>query len=160
VLLSLFLPLSTIKKRNHLNQQNPTAHPIQSHPSNPRDVKKEIIKAREEAFICMFCGRAGHLDECYFRRKRIEKRHFDYPRNSHRDEFSDFLPHSYSPALPRTSSHALPHFSHRPNHCSYDFGSRENNFVHRCFSYGPRPHRGDRFSCRPSFPTGGSHTCL
>jgi hypothetical protein len=37
VLLSLFLALSTIKKRNHLNQQKPTAHPIQSHPSNPRD---------------------------------------------------------------------------------------------------------------------------
>jgi hypothetical protein len=30
--------------------------------------------------------------------------------------------------------------------------------VHRCFDYGPRPHRGDRFLCRPDFPTGGSYT--
>jgi hypothetical protein len=32
------------------------------------------------------------LDEFYFRRKRIEKRHFDYDRNSYRDEFIHFLP--------------------------------------------------------------------
>jgi hypothetical protein len=38
----------------------------------------------------MFCGHAGHLDEFCFCRKRIEKRHFDYTRNSYRDEFSDF----------------------------------------------------------------------
>jgi hypothetical protein len=30
--------------------------------------------------------------------------------------------------------------------------------VHRRFGYDPRPHRGDHFLCRPSFPTGGSHT--
>jgi hypothetical protein len=30
--------------------------------------------------------------------------------------------------------------------------------VPRCFGYGPRFHRGDHFPCRPSFPTGGSHT--
>jgi hypothetical protein len=40
----------------------------------------------------MFCGRAGHLDEFCFRHKRIERRHFDYTRNSYRDEFSDFPP--------------------------------------------------------------------
>jgi hypothetical protein len=35
---------------------------------NPkRDVKKETPKPREEAFICMFCDCAGHLDEFYFR---------------------------------------------------------------------------------------------
>jgi hypothetical protein len=28
--------------------------------------------------------------------------------------------------------------------------------VPRCFGYGPRPHRGDRFLCRPGFPSGGS----
>jgi hypothetical protein len=42
-----------------------------------REVRKETPKPREEAFICMFCGRASHLDEIYFRSKRIEKRHFD-----------------------------------------------------------------------------------
>jgi hypothetical protein len=30
--------------------------------------------------------------------------------------------------------------------------------VPRHFDYGPRPHRGDRFPRRPSFPNGGSHT--
>jgi hypothetical protein len=28
----------------------------------------------------------------------------------------------------------------------------------RCFRYGPRPHRGDRFSRRPGFSAGASHT--
>jgi hypothetical protein len=44
------------------------------YPSNPnssfnpkRDVKRENPKPRDDAFICMFCGRAGHLDEFYFR---------------------------------------------------------------------------------------------
>jgi hypothetical protein len=77
---------------------------------------------------------------------------------THPDEFSNFLPHSYSRALPCTSSHALSHFSHGPNHRSYDFGSRENNFVPRCFSYDPHPHRDDHFPHRPSFSTGESHT--
>jgi hypothetical protein len=76
----------------------------------------------EEAFVCMFCGHVGHLDEFCFRCKRIEKRHFNYARNSYQDEFIDFPPHSYSCALPRTSSHALPQFSHGPNHHSYGFG--------------------------------------
>jgi hypothetical protein len=114
-------------------------------------------KPREEVFICMFCGRAGHLDEFCFRRKRIERRRFDYARNSYRDEFSDFLPRSYSHASPCTSSHALLHVSHGPNHSSYGFGLRENNFVPGCFGYDPRPHRGDRFSRRPGFFAGGSH---
>jgi hypothetical protein len=84
--------------------------------------------------------------------------HFDYARNSYHDEFSDFPPRSYSCASPRTSSHALPHFSHGPKHRSYSFGSRENNFVPRRIGYSPRPHRGDHFLLRPSFPAGGSQT--
>jgi hypothetical protein len=86
----------------------------------------------------MFCGRAGHLDEFYFRRKRIERRHVEFARDSYRDEFIDFPPHSYSHvpprlyscasprtfsrALPRTSTGALPQFAHGPNHHSYGFG--------------------------------------
>jgi hypothetical protein len=27
-----------------------------------------------------------------------------------------------------------------------------------CFGYDSRPHRGDRFSCRPDFSAGGSYT--
>jgi hypothetical protein len=121
-------------------------------------VRKEIPKSREEAFVYMFCGRAGHLDEFCFLHKRIEKWRFDYARNSYHDEFSDFPPHSYSRTSPCTSSRALSHFSHGPNHGSYGFNSQENTFVHRCFGYGPHSHRGDRFPCRPSFPTGGSYT--
>jgi hypothetical protein len=49
--------------------------PIKAHyPSNPkssfnpkREARKKTPKPRVEAFVCMFCGRAGHLDEFCFR---------------------------------------------------------------------------------------------
>jgi hypothetical protein len=44
------------------------------------------------------------LDQFCFRRKRMEKRHVNYARNSYHDEFIDFLPHF--------SSHVPSHFSH------------------------------------------------
>jgi hypothetical protein len=142
---------------------------------NPkRCVKRESPKLREEAFICMFCGCAGHLDEFCFRHKKIERRHVESTRNSYRDEFINFPPRSYSHfsprfysrasprtfscALPRTSSCVLPQFAHGPNHCSYDFYACENCFEHRSFGYGTRPRRGDHFSRRSGFPTGGSFT--
>jgi hypothetical protein len=100
-------------------------------------VRKETPKPRDEAFVCMFCGHAGHLDEFCFRRKKIEKRRLDYARNLYRNEFTDFLPHSYSRAPPHTPSRTMPHFTHEPNHCSYGFGSREDNFAPRRFGYGP-----------------------
>jgi hypothetical protein len=106
----------------------------------------------------MFCGRDGHLDAFCFRCMRIEKRLFEYARNSYRDELFDFPPHSYSRASPRTSSHALSHFSHGPNHHSYYFGSQENNFAPRHFGYGPHPHCGDLFPRRHVFSSGGSYT--
>jgi hypothetical protein len=90
------------------------------YPSNPkssfnpkREERKETSKPRKEA--CMFCVHAGHLGEFCFCCKRIEKRLFDYARNSYRDEFIDF------PS--RTSSHASSRFFHGLNHRSYDFGS-------------------------------------
>jgi hypothetical protein len=112
----------------------------------------------------MFCGRAGHLDEFCFWPKRIEMRRIEYTRDSYRDEFIDFLsrsyshvpPRFYSRTSPRTFSRVLPQFTHGPNHRSYGFGPRENQFEPRCFGYDPRPHRGDRFSRRSGFPTGGS----
>jgi hypothetical protein len=61
-------------------------------------VRKETLKPKEEAFVCIFYGRASHLDEFCFRHKRIEKMHFDYARNSRHDEFIDFPPRSYSRA--------------------------------------------------------------
>jgi hypothetical protein len=75
-----------------------------------------------------FFGRAGHLDEFCFRRKRIERRRVEYARNSYRDEFINFSSRSYSHVSPRFYSHAFPQFSYAPNHRSYGFGSRENQF--------------------------------
>jgi hypothetical protein len=149
-----FVPSSNYHKEEEAIKPTKTNYPSNPKPSfNPkREVRKEIPKLREEAFVCMFCDRAGHLDEFYFRRKRIERRHLDYARNSYCDEFSAFPPRSFSRALSRTSSHALPQFTHGPNHHSYDFGSRENRIEPRCFGYDPRPYRGDRFPRRPVFP--------
>jgi hypothetical protein len=112
----------------------------------------------------MFYGSAGHLDEFCFRWKRIERWRVEYARDSYRDEFIDFLshsyfhvpPHFYSRASPRTFSRALPQFAHGPNHCSYGLGPRENRFEPRRFGYGPRPRRGNRFPRRPGFSVGGS----
>jgi hypothetical protein len=112
-----FVPSSNYHKEEETLKSTKTHYP-----SNPKlsfnlkkGVRKETPKSREEAFICIFCGRAGHLDEFCFHHKRMEKRHFDYSRNSYRDEFIDFLPH--------ISSRALPHFYHGSNHCSYGFAS-------------------------------------
>jgi hypothetical protein len=169
-----FIPSSTYHKEE-ATIKSTKAH----YPSNPkssfnpkRGARKETPKLREEAFVCMFCGRAGHLDEFCFRQKRIERRRVEYARDSYRDEFIDFPPRSYyhipprfyshaSPrtflrVLPRTSSGALPQFAHGPNHRSYGFGPRENRFERRRFGYGPRPHHGDRFLRRPDFSSGGS----
>jgi regulator of replication initiation timing len=171
VLLCLFLAPATIKKRKHSNHPKPIIYPIQSHPSTQkREVRKETPKPRDEAFVCVFCGRAGHLDEFCFRWKRIERRRVEYARDSYRDDFFDFPPQSYSRfpprsysrASPRTFPRALPHtsfgalhqFAHGPNHRSYGFGPRENCFEPRRFGYDPRPHRRDRFPRRPGFPAG------
>jgi hypothetical protein len=91
--------------------------PTKAHyPSNPkssfnpkREVTKETPKSRDEAFICIFCGRVDHLDKFCFQRKRIESRRVEYARDSYRYEFIDFLPRSYSHVPPRFYSHALPH---------------------------------------------------
>jgi peptidyl-tRNA hydrolase len=56
------------------HKEEATIKPTKAHyPSNPkpsfnpkREVRKETPKARGEAFICMFRGRAGHLDEFCF----------------------------------------------------------------------------------------------
>jgi hypothetical protein len=116
---------STYDKEETTIKSTKTQYPSNRKPSfNPkREVRKETPKPREEAFVCMFCGRAGHLDEFCFRHKRIEKKRFDYARNSYCDEFFDFLPHSYARAWSHTSSRALSHFSRGPNYRSYDFGS-------------------------------------
>jgi hypothetical protein len=149
-----FVPSSNYHKEEETIKSTKIHYPFNPKASfnRKREVRKEIPKTREEGFVCMFCGRAGHLDEFCFRRKRIEKRRFDYARISYRDEFIDFPPRSYSRAPFR--------FFHGPNHRSYGFGSRENIFVLRLFGYSPRPHRGDRFPRRPNFSAGESYTHL
>jgi hypothetical protein len=74
-----FIPSSTYHK------EEATIKPIKAHyRSNPkpsfnpkREVRKETTKPREKAFVCMFYGCAGHLNEFCFQYKRIEKRRFD-----------------------------------------------------------------------------------
>jgi hypothetical protein len=169
-----FIPNSTYHKEEATIKSTKAHYPSNPKPSfNPkREVRKETPKSREEAFIYMFCGRASHIDEFCFRRKRIERRRVEYARDSYRDEFIDFLPHYYSRvpprfysrvsprtfsrALPHTSSSASPQFTHGPNHRSYGFGPRENRFDPRRFGYGPRPPCGDHFLRRPDFPARGS----
>jgi hypothetical protein len=113
----MFIPSSNYHKEEETLKSTKTHYPSNPKPSfiPKREVRKETPKPREEAFICIFCGRAGHLNEFYFHHKRMEKRRFDYNRNSYHDEFIDFPPHTYS--------HASPHFFHESNHCSYGFGS-------------------------------------
>jgi hypothetical protein len=128
-----FVPSSSYHKEEEALKPTKNHYPSNLKPSfNPkRGVKRESSKPRDETFICMFCGRAGHLDEFCFWRKRIERRHVEYARNSYHDEFFDLppcsysrvLPHSYSRASPHTSSRALSRFSHGPNYHSYGFGS-------------------------------------
>jgi hypothetical protein len=93
-----YVPSSTYHKEEATIKSTKAHYPSNPKPSfNPkREVRKETPKPREEAFVCIFCGRTSHLDEFYFRHKRIERRRFDYARNSYRDEFSDFSPHSLS----------------------------------------------------------------
>jgi hypothetical protein len=63
-----FVPSSSYHKEEE------ALKPIKAHyPSNPkssfnpkREARKESPKPRDEAFVCMFCGRAGHLDEFCF----------------------------------------------------------------------------------------------
>ncbi len=128
-----FIPSSTYHKEEATIKSTKAHYPSNPKPSfNPkREARKETPKPREEAFVCMFCGRAGHLDEFWFRRKRIERRRVEYARDSYRDEFFDVPPQSYSHipprsysrassrtfscALPHTSSCALPQFAHGCN---------------------------------------------
>jgi hypothetical protein len=132
-----FIPSSSYHKEEKELKPTKTHYPSNAKPSfNPKkEVKRETTKSREESFTCLFGGRVGH---------------FDYVRNSYRDEFIDFPPLSYSRALPQ--------FSYGPNHRSYSFGSRENRIAPRRLGYGTHPHCGDHFSCGPDFSGGASHS--
>jgi hypothetical protein len=88
----MFVPSSSYHKDEEALKPTKAHYPSNLKSSfNPkREARKETSKLREEAFVCMFCGCAGHLDEFCFRRKRIERRHVEYARDSYRDEFIDF----------------------------------------------------------------------
>jgi hypothetical protein len=105
-----FTPSSSYHKEEEIIKSTKAHYPSNPKPSfNPkREARKETPKPREEAFVCMLCGHAGHLDEFCFRRKRIERRRVEYARDSYRDEFIDFLPCSYSHVPPRFYSRASP----------------------------------------------------
>jgi hypothetical protein len=65
----MFVPSSSYHKEEKALKPTKTHYPSYSKSSfNPkRTVKRESHKPREEAFVCMFYGRAGHLDEFCFR---------------------------------------------------------------------------------------------
>jgi hypothetical protein len=126
-----FVPSSTYNDEEETLKAKQIPYPPNPKPSfNPKRSQKQTTNSSmsnlDGVYICMFYDRAGHLNEFCFWRKRIEKRHFDYARNSYRDEFIDFPPHSYSHVPPRfysrasphTSARAFPQFSYGPNHRS------------------------------------------
>jgi hypothetical protein len=87
-----FVPTSSYHKEEEALKPTKAHYLSNPKPSfNPkREVRKETPKPREEAFICMFCCRTGHLYEFCFWRKRIERKRVEYARDSYRDEFLKF----------------------------------------------------------------------
>jgi hypothetical protein len=82
-----FVPSFSYHKEEEALKPTKAHYPSNPNPSfNPkREARKETPKPREGAFIYMFCGHAGHLDEFCFRWKRIERRRVEYARDSYRD---------------------------------------------------------------------------
>jgi hypothetical protein len=64
-----FIPSSTYHKEEATTKSTKANYPSNPKPSFnlKREARKGTPKPREEAFVCMFCGRAGHLDEFCFR---------------------------------------------------------------------------------------------
>jgi hypothetical protein len=64
----MFIPSSTYHQEKKTIKSTKAHYPSNPKPSfNPkREVRKETPKLREEAFVCMFCDRADHLDEFCF----------------------------------------------------------------------------------------------
>jgi hypothetical protein len=64
----MFVPSSSYHKEEEALKPTKAHYPFNPKPSfnSNREVRKETPKPREEAFIGMFCGRSGHLDEFCF----------------------------------------------------------------------------------------------
>jgi hypothetical protein len=65
---SKFVPCSSYHKEEQALKPTKADYPSNPKPSfnRKREARKETPKLREEAFVCMFCGRVGHLDEFCF----------------------------------------------------------------------------------------------
>jgi hypothetical protein len=61
----MFVPSSSYHKEEEALKPTKAHYPSNPKPSfnRKREARKETPKPREEAFVYMFCGRAGHLDE-------------------------------------------------------------------------------------------------
>jgi hypothetical protein len=147
-----FIPSSNYHKVEEALKPTKTHYPSNPKPSfnSKRGVMKNTPNPSEKVYIYMLCGRAGQLDEFYFRRKRMEKRRVDYARNSYHDEFIDFSPNF--------SSRSPSRFSHGHNHRSYDFGSRESGLVPGRFDVDTHSHCGVRPPRRCDFLTRGVYS--
>jgi hypothetical protein len=77
-----FIPNSSYHKEEETIKSSKAHYPSNPKPSFnlKREARKETPKPREKAFICMFCGCVGHLDEFCFWWKRIEMRRVEYSR--------------------------------------------------------------------------------
>jgi hypothetical protein len=64
-----FIPSSNYHKEEATIKSTKAHYPSNPKPSFSlkRKARKETPKPRDETFVCMFCGRASHLDEFYFR---------------------------------------------------------------------------------------------
>jgi hypothetical protein len=84
-----FVPNSNYHKEEESLKPTKTYYPSNLKPLfNPkRGVKKNTPNPSVEFYICMFCDRAGHMDEFFFHCKRMEKMRFDYARNSYHNEY-------------------------------------------------------------------------
>jgi hypothetical protein len=60
-----FIPSSSYHKEEKALKPTKAHYPSNLKPSfNPkREVRKETPKPRDKTFVCIFCGRTGHLDE-------------------------------------------------------------------------------------------------
>jgi hypothetical protein len=63
-----FIPGSNYHKEEATIKSTKTHYPSNPKPSfnSKGEVRKKNPKPREEAFVCMFCGHAGHMDEFCF----------------------------------------------------------------------------------------------
>jgi hypothetical protein len=112
-----FVPSSNYHKEEETLKSTKTHYPSNPKPSfkPKREVRKETPNPREEAFICMFCGRAGHLDEFCFRRKRMRRGALIMPETRIMMSLLIFC------LILLLVLHLI--LFHGPNHLSYDFSS-------------------------------------